>query len=311
VTVVAEAGADAQAPAVWVGVRLISLADMIAISLAHFAGTMGYLVTASTQLAEICRYPTLKHKPPPAPLLQLTGEALLLLKQQAVEVGLRGVAKRASQIHERVVDETHDWSSGELFAEIRQLNGSLNDSLQQLRAFRVPSNRNAYIDLPAKWNELGILDAFPEAYDDIRCAGECYAVELNTASVFHSMRIAQHGLVWLAKKLKVKLRDKGKPIEITEATWNKIIVELKKHIELARTLPASAQKRELLERCATAANNCEYMKDMWRNDVAHAHKPYSSDEAGAAVTHVRDYMQHLATMDLRAQSFRASRGRVS
>jgi hypothetical protein len=56
-----------------------------------------------------------------------------------------------------------------------------------------------------------IYELFPEARNDIRNAGNCLAASLPDAAVFHLMRVAEHGLRALARKIKVGITHKGKP----------------------------------------------------------------------------------------------------
>ena len=59
------------------------------------------------------------------------------------------------------------------------------------------------------WNQIWQL--IPKSKRDAEEAICCYALERNTAAVFHSMRVAEFGLRHIAKKVGVKLTDRGKP----------------------------------------------------------------------------------------------------
>jgi hypothetical protein len=138
--------------------------------------------------------------------------------------------------------------------------------------------------------------AFADARGDIRDAGKALAVDLNTAAVFHAMRVAEHGLKWLAKRLRVKLTANRKPTPITEATWNTLIVGVGNKLRTLRTKPASEKRREQLQQCARANDHCDYMRELWRNPVSHGHKAYNALEAENAMNRVREFMQFLARM---------------
>jgi hypothetical protein len=43
-----------------------------------------------------------------------------------------------------------------------------------------------------------------------------------------------------------------------------------------------------------AADHCEFMKDIWRNNVSHTRKAYSDPEAVAVLQRVREFMEFLA-----------------
>lgn len=137
--------------------------------------------------------------------------------------------------------------------------------------------------------------AFPLAVPDITEAGNCLAVECNTAAVFHLMRVSEYGLRSLAKTLRVRLTHKGKIQPIEFADWNKIITECKNKIAKSRTLSPGPKRQGQLNRLSEAADHCEYMKDIWRNDLSHARKPYSHHDAMGVFERVRSFMIFLAS----------------
>jgi hypothetical protein len=139
-----------------------------------------------------------------------------------------------------------------------------------------------------------VSDAFPLAKDDIREAYNCLVLDRNTAAVFHSMRIAEHGLRSLARKLKVKLTHKGKPQPIVSATWDKIITEIKNRINAAHATPHGAYRQRQLTHYSDMADRCSYMKDLWRNEIMHTRRSYNKEEAAGAVRRVSEFMNLLA-----------------
>jgi hypothetical protein len=140
-----------------------------------------------------------------------------------------------------------------------------------------------------------VSDAFPDAGRDIKDSGNCIAVELSTAAVFHLMRVAEHGLRMLAKKLRVKLTHSGHHHPIEYADWEKVITGVKNKIAKTRPLPQGSKRQEQLEMYSDAADHCVFMKDIWRNNVSHARKPYTNAEAIGVFERVRDFMKFIAT----------------
>ncbi len=88
------------------------------------------------------------------------------------------------------------------------------------------------------WQE--IWDKLSEVKEDSQRAIDCYALEQDTACVFHMMRVAEMGLRNIAKKVRVKLTDRGKPLPVEFATWNKVIDGIKSRITAVRAKPKSA-----------------------------------------------------------------------
>ena len=120
--------------------------------------------------------------------------------------------------------------------------------------------------------------AFPEAKLDIREAGNCLASECTTAAVFHLMRVSEYGLRMLARRLKAKITHKGKTHPIEFADWEKVITEIKTKIAHSRTLSPGPKKQAKLELYSDAADHSVFMKDIWRNNISHARRPYNRNE---------------------------------
>jgi hypothetical protein len=135
-----------------------------------------------------------------------------------------------------------------------------------------------------------VADKFNAARQDAKDAGNALAAELYTASVFHQMRVAEHGLRRLAQKLNIKLLHKGGAQPIEFADWDKVITGIKNKIDAIRKLPIGNKRLAQLEVYSDAADHCTFMKDIWRNNVSHTRKPYIEAEAIAVLSRVRDFM---------------------
>jgi hypothetical protein len=146
---------------------------------------------------------------------------------------------------------------------------------------------------PSPWG-ADVERAFPEAAIDIRSAGIALGVDLPTAAVFHAMRVTEYGLRWLARRLRVRLTDKGRRQPLEYADWQKVITECQNQLKATRQLPKAQKRQERLAKYSRAADHCDYMKDIWRNDVSHTRRVYSAPEAEAVVQRVREFMQFLA-----------------
>jgi hypothetical protein len=165
------------------------------------------------------------------------------------------------------------------------------------------------------WNDPEILGedfliGFPkmsvfEAMD----AGNCLATGRWTAAVFHLMRVAEYGLRRLAKTLHVKLTDKGKPCPIEYKHWNDVITACRNQIAKARGLPSGTKKEKLLDFYSRAADSCEYMKDIWRNEVSHSRRRYGLSEALGVLERVKEFVQPLAKTE--AKKAMAKRKRLA
>jgi hypothetical protein len=267
---------------------------MIAFSTFRFGQALVDFTRFRFQLSDICDVQELKNSAPTKDFLEIANEALLGIYHEARSAGLEDIADRAQTIADRATIAHLTWNYGELFGEVRQLWQSLEKSLSKIVAFRVSGEKVKYLHAVGMFGE-SVAALFPDAIDDIRAAGECLAMDLNTASVFESMRTAERGLKWLAKKLRVKLRDNKKDLPITEAEWGKIILGLQGMIRAARLTVKGARRTARLEMYARAADHCDYLREI-RNSVSHAQRSYSALEAESVFGRVQEFMQLLTKM---------------
>jgi hypothetical protein len=140
-----------------------------------------------------------------------------------------------------------------------------------------------------------VYEKFAEASGDLKDAGNCFAASLPTACVFHLMRVAEFGMRSLANKLRVTITHKKKNQPIEYADWNDLITGIRNKIAKVRLLSKGPKRQEKLDLYSSAADHCEYMKDIWRNEVSHARKAYNESEAKAVLDRVQDFMRFLAT----------------
>jgi hypothetical protein len=115
------------------------------------------------------------------------------------------------------------------------------------------------------------------------------------------MRVAEYGLRKLAKQLKVTLRQDGKIQPIEYADWNKVITAIKNKIAEIRRLPSGPKREKALQFYSDAADRCEYMKDIWRNELAHTRRLYNKAETSAVITRVRLFIELFKISENNAQ----------
>jgi len=141
-----------------------------------------------------------------------------------------------------------------------------------------------------------VLAAFPSAENDIENAAHCLAMDLNTAAVFHLIRVAEFGMRALARHLKIKVKRNT----IDSAGWTEIIQDIK-DVTAVRwgKRPKGKKARQtataFLKFCEVATDELNVFKEVWRNNVMHAGLPYNEHDAHGVYIHVRDFMQRLAT----------------
>jgi hypothetical protein len=137
-----------------------------------------------------------------------------------------------------------------------------------------------------------IWQKFPSAKEESKEAVYCYALDRNTACVFHSMRMAEIGLRALARRMRVKL-PKRKKLEWGE--WQQILKEMSTHTDkLGSSLKAGPAKDEILDFYSGAIGQFNGFKDEFRNQVMHVRRSYDEFDAESALTRVRNFMVKLA-----------------
>jgi hypothetical protein len=149
-------------------------------------------------------------------------------------------------------------------------------------------------------NLLGseVWEAFPKSQEDILDAGNCLAVDLNTAAVFHLMHVVEWGLRALCIDLNmpdiVDDRKANRTIPIEYAMWEKILGQLPAAVD---TRVQSIQDREKKQAAQTfyypALKELAGFKDAWRNHVMHTRASYNSEDALAVKSHVERFMRSL------------------
>lgn len=220
-----------------------------------------------------------------------TKSQLLYCRTQCERIELTAALNRIMRFEQAL-------RGGITFGEIRNQAKILLETIDSELCYRrfafVPSDKAALLDkIEHDWKK--VWSAFDKAQDDTQEAIKCYALGRNTACVFHLMRVAEHGLRRLAKRLGVTLVHKGQNHPLEYADWDKVITGIKNKIAVARTLPHGKKRADTIQFFSDAADHCSYMKDIWRNEVSHARRRYTDVEALAALTRVHGFMELLTT----------------
>jgi hypothetical protein len=190
------------------------------------------------------------------------------------------------------------FDSSSMAAELRSLEGDIASDMMDCMFVQVVKDASLFFENPELLG-AAVLKGFPICQEDIVSAGNCIAVGLGTAAVFHLMRIAEMGLRAFARHLGllrvIEDKKKGKTIPMEYAQWEKILKQLGEKIE-SKLLPMkrgpSKQKKQ--EFYYSALNEVSSFKDAWRNHVMHVRQTYSLEDAAAVTAHVGRFMASLA-----------------
>lgn len=170
----------------------------------------------------------------------------------------------------------------ELYTRVMALRETMEDELRGRKLVLVPGLKAEYCDKEDLFGAK-VCSAFPSAVRDIKEAGNCYAVDLDTACVFHLMRVLEKGLMVFAAALGVAYTPEPMILEKIEAALN-----------LMETVPLKDHKLADPQFFTEATKDFGYLKNAWRNYAVHSPVDYDQQEALKIMNYVRDFMQHLS-----------------
>jgi len=178
-----------------------------------------------------------------------------------------------------------------LEARLEDLLHKIQDDLEDRSFLYIPNERCPYFDQNGLFG-TEVASRFPKANQEIRQAGNCYAIGSHTACVFHLMRSVEHGARALVKSLRVT-KQLPRPVEL--CTWDDLITTLAGGLNaMAKGRRKSTKVADKSEFYNHAVGQLRNFKDAWRNNVAHTRKMYQPGETKDIMDNTRQFMQHLA-----------------
>jgi hypothetical protein len=220
-------------------------------------------------------------------------------KALAKELDLRSTSHRIETLKMKL---RFSMKGEEYKNEIRVLREALNHDFKECFFYHYPREKaDMLLKVQSNWKR--IWEAFPDAKLEAMAAYDCYALNHNTAGIFHIMRVAERGLRALAKERKVSL-PRNKPIDW--ATWQEIIKELSDEAtKIGLKAAAGAAKDSALSFYSGAISDLNAFKDEYRNQVMHVRKDYDEYQALRALVKVQAFMEHISErMDYRGRRIR-------
>ena len=213
-----------------------------------------------------------------------------LLKRKCEEAELE---KALHRLNVRLYQKMRDGITfDQMITQIHELRHDIDSDLEYRRFVCIPTEKAKRLDgLAGRWEGVWPKIACEK---DVRDSIECYAYGLNTAAVFHSMRVAEVGLRYLAESLDVTIRDKKEEVPIEFGDWEKVIQGVRGKIEEIKKLPSNETRAKHLQHYLDALDHCLYFRDRYRNPVSHTRSSYNDGEAIGAIDRVEEFMRLLA-----------------
>jgi hypothetical protein len=185
-------------------------------------------------------------------------------------------------------------NNGNAARELKVISEMIEDHLRDVQAFYVSSSRQKRVsENAAAWSEIQL--AFPSIDKDLEQALDCYFFEQSTATVFHTMRVAERGLFTVADERGIKsIGKKNKPL--TEAQWGEILDAVEGELKRIKLAPVAQglSKKPAIEFYQGVLAHGMHLKDRYRNCVMHSNRSFSDGEAEDALFHTRSFMTVLA-----------------
>lgn len=176
-------------------------------------------------------------------------------------------------------------------SEIKVLRDAIKHDLSERRFYHYPPAKlDVLMKFYPQWKQIS--EAFPPVREEALSATDCYALDHNTASVFHCMRVAEYGLRALAKERRVRL-PRDKPIDWGQ--WQEIIREIAKEAaRIGDKAKPGTPKDNALSFYSGAVSDLNAFKDEYRNQVMHVRKTYDEHQALRALVKVHAFMERIS-----------------
>ena len=206
----------------------------------------------------------------------------------AKELDLRSTQHRVETFERKLL---FNMKGEEYLNEIRVLREAFEYDLRDCYFYHYPRAKvEVLLRGAADWKK--IFEAFPDVKREAGAACDCYALGHNIASVFHSMRVAEHGLRAISRERRIRLA-KNKPVDW--GTWQEIITKLQEESEhIGKKAAAGPAKDSALSFYSGALADLNAFKDEFRNQVMHVRKDYDEHQALRAMTMVHAFMERIS-----------------
>jgi hypothetical protein len=217
-------------------------------------------------------------------------------------VGFEHSSLKAFTMMTRYKNLSWTLNSSEIQAEFRGLEDDIILDMVKHKFVQVDSKLSGFFENKDLLG-TGTSEPFPSASRDILEAGNCLALGLNTASVFHLMHVVEWGLRAFSTDLGLLEVSAGKnktPVPIEYAQWEQILDQLSAKIKgKIATIPKGPDKQHAQEFYYSAKEEIEAFKEAWRNHVSHTRRSYTFEDAIGVLSHVKRFMQKLADNGIR------------
>lgn len=158
-----------------------------------------------------------------------------------------------------------------LETELQHIEDSVSWELQEHQFAFIPTNKAKHFEQEKLFGDA-VYVQFEEARQDLKSAGNCLASDLNTAAVFHLMRVVEFGMRQLTKQINPKIKT-----PLAYCDWKGLIVPMEQKLKAAEQRSRGPKKSKQLDFYSRCLSDCKALIDT-RNRVSHAREPFSDTE---------------------------------
>jgi hypothetical protein len=193
-----------------------------------------------------------------------------------------GMSKKGLWRVRTMLKEHRSW--GELIALMEETNRRLIDEMHE-HVFLQILHLGRYEKPLDGWDV--VLVRFPDAAVDVEEASKCFATDRHTASVFHLMRVLEHGLDGIAKLLN--------PAVDWYSSWEAYLQKLNAAWKAKYNDPKDPDHRKWTRFFSEVELHFHAIKITLRNPTMHKlEKTYTEEAADQVYVEVRSLMRYLA-----------------
>jgi hypothetical protein len=178
------------------------------------------------------------------------------------------------------------FSCGQLLVNLSE---TLRRELQSVMVFSLDASRASFYEAKKPLFGSAVDKQFPSVAYEIDQAGKCYACDLTTASVFHSIRSMEAGIRAMARCLGIPDPTKGK-----DRNWSNVSRSI--NAEMEKRWPASTGRMsgdgQIFDKLYGAISG---MQNPYRNETMHLDAKYTASEALHIFELVKGLMQKIAS----------------
>lgn len=190
----------------------------------------------------------------------------------------------------------------DLAARLEELRNRIQDELKSRQFLYIPPSKAVYWENEELFGEE-VLEAIPEAREDIGEACSCLAVGRNQASVYHCIGIMQAALFKLAEHLSTA-SGMGFTLNLDVDDWGSVgtkihtaVDKLRERATLKGGDPAVYAAWKAQEPVyAELESDLTAVKKAWRHTIAHYRQRYTAGQAQKVLDRVRDFVRQVASL---------------